>query len=253
VIEAKTLQPSLKQYIRSLHHVSSRASAGECLVEGVRACESVLHTKYLPSMVVLRNEASSRSLEVARSWQTQGCTVYSASAKTMEQIADASSPQDILAVMPIPKPRTIGSRVMLLDGVADPGNAGTLLRTAAWFGFSDVVFSDGSVDPFSPKIVRSSVGSLYRLSIHCRQDIASVLASITHTVVAAVASGGQEPKAIPTTDQMAILLGSEAHGISNALLPHVHCFATVLGAGNVESLNVAVAGAILCYEWFGRS
>jgi TrmH family RNA methyltransferase len=181
-----------------------------------------------------------------------GVDVYTASSKTISMIADAKSPQDIIAVVPIPPAPRVGSKVIALDRVSDPGNAGTLIRTAAWFGCTDVVFGLGSVDPYSPKIVRSSVASLFRLGIHAEVNLEEFLPTINHTIVCTAAYGGQMPAHIHGLDSLLLLLGSEAHGVDPRLSRHAHHTVSIGGIGHLESLNVAVAGSILLYEWYGR-
>lgn len=252
MIDVSPLPKSLRDDIRQLHTPHGRRRHQQCLVEGVRACEDVGASAVSPHYVVVHTDVSDRTWRVAEALRRMGAEVFMATSKVMNQLADTKTPQDILAVVSLPRIRPLGSRVLVLDRVSDPGNAGTLIRTAAWFGCSDVVFTSGSVDPYSPKIVRSSVASLFGVGIHQPEDAVNWLQGIPHTIVAAVAQGGDLPSSIDVTPPFALVLGSEAHGIDARILNLVHKTTTIKQASNVESLNVAVAGAILLYEWFGR-
>lgn len=252
MFDVDILPKSLRDDIRELRTPQGRRTFGQCIVEGVRACEDVLASPHVPSCVVLRQSSTPRALDVASAWHDRGIDVYMTSEKSMAMMTDAKSPQDLLAVVPIPQPGPLGRRVVALDRITDPGNAGTIIRTAAWFGCTDVVFGQGSVDPYSPKVVRSCVASLFRLGIQTDVDLEVLLTTVPHTVVSTDATSTVRPSQLPTLESLVLLLGSEAHGVAPHLARLAHHTVAIGGGGGMDSLNVAVAGSILLYEWFGR-
>jgi TrmH family RNA methyltransferase len=144
-----------------------------------------------------------------------------------------------------------GPLAVVLVDVADPGNAGTLLRTAEAAGAAAVLFCGSSVDPSNGKCVRASAGALFHVPVARGGDAVEVLDRLGQLGVrrvATVVTGGAAYDATDLTGPVAIVLGSEAHGLPAAVLEHVDDPVSIPMAGRAESLNVAVAGAVLCFE-----
>ncbi|HEX6569753.1 MAG TPA: RNA methyltransferase, partial [Acidimicrobiales bacterium] len=136
-------------------------------------------------------------------------------------------------------------------GVSDPGNAGTLLRSAEAAGGGAVLFCNGSVDPYGPKCVRSSAGSVFRLAVARDGPAAAALAALAAAGVRSVATlarGAPPYDAVDLTGPVALVLGSEAHGLPAAVAVAADTAVTIPMAGRAESLNVGMAGTILCFE-----
>ncbi len=170
---------------------------------------------------------------------------------------DAVTPQGVAAIgrfaarPPAEVAGDAGPLALVLVGVADPGNAGTLLRSAEAAGAGAVLFCDGSVDPYGPKCVRASAGSLFRLAVSRDADAGAALAALAAhglTTVATLARGAPPYDAGDLAGPLAIVLGSEAHGLPPAIGAAVDRVVTIPMAGRAESLNVAMAGTILCFE-----
>jgi len=145
---------------------------------------------------------------------------------------------------------TNGCPLLVLAELADPGNAGTLVRSAEAFGAAGVLFA-GGVDPYNPKLVRAAAGSSFRLPFALVGDPQEALGLLTEAGVAvwaAVPHGGVAVVDVPTDRPAALVLGNEPRGLSNDLVMACHGRATVATTGGVESLNVAVAGSIALYE-----
>lgn len=240
----------LRTSLRTLQRAAERDARRQFVVEGLRACEDACAAGARPDVVVVHADADARTLEVARTYAERGAEMWSATTHDMELICDATSPQGIVAVLPFPAERAQGDRVIVLDGLRDPGNAGTIVRTAAWFGFTDVVFLQGCVDPFHPKVVRSTAGALTRVNVLRDASIDTVVAAWggRGPIVATVVDGGMMPSDLVRHDSIMLLVGSEANGLSETVQRIATHRVTIHGAGT-ESLNAAVATAILCYEW----
>jgi TrmH family RNA methyltransferase len=142
--------------------------------------------------------------------------------------------------------------VVVLDRLQDPGNLGTLIRTADAVGATGVVLVEPCVDPFDPKVVRGSMGSLFHVPLVRTGDVAGLFTTLHDRglrVVAADAQRGVDWGDGLWHDGVALVLGNEARGLSADLRPHVDAWVRLPIAGRAESLNVAVAGGVLMYAW----
>ena len=185
------------------------------------------------------------------------CRVRTLTGRQLHAVCASKTPQGIAAVVRIPEgsyesgfPRPAGRRLLLLEGVQDPGNVGTLIRTAAAFEYGGVVLSGDCADPFSPKTVQATAGAV--LSVWIRRtpayrDCVKELKKNGYAIIAADLGGGP-----PTTDALSekhlIMLGSEGAGLSADLLSIANKRIRIpMNSNKVESLNVAVSGAIIMY------
>ena len=170
----------------------------------------------------------------------------------LSRISALSTPQAILAVVQIPKQTDLnikkwdGSFILALDGVQDPGNLGTIIRTADWFGLNTILCSKDTAEVYNPKVVQASMGSLSRVNI-IYTDLGDVFSQINIPVYGALLNG----KSIYETDfgqEGIILLGNEGNGISEDLIEKINYPITIPRYGKAESLNVAISASIFCSE-----
>lgn len=174
--------------------------------------------------------------------------------KAMARLSDVESPPGILTVLstairPSAEMFSEGRSLALLAGIADPGNAGTLIRSAEIFGFAGVIFGTDGVEPYNPKVVRASMGAIFRLSlgIATPQELLSEARSHAYTIIAASREGTPLQEFFFPRRAL-IAVGSERHGIS-AWLPTWDSKVAIPHKGNGESLNAAVAGSIIFYAF----
>jgi TrmH family RNA methyltransferase len=170
----------------------------------------------------------------------------------LSRISALSTPQAILAVVQIPQQTDLnikkldGSFILALDGVQDPGNLGTIIRTADWFGLNTILCSKDTAEVYNPKVVQASMGSLSRVNI-IYTDLGDVFSQINIPVYGALLDG----KSIYETDfgqEGIILLGNEGNGISEYLIEKINYPITIPRYGKAESLNVAISASIFCSE-----
>ena len=135
---------------------------------------------------------------------------------------------------------------MVLDDVQDPGNLGTIIRTAEWFGFQHILCSLGTVDAYNPKVVQATMGSLSRIEIHY-VDLKAFIREAKIPVFGALLNGDSVYKTDWASEGL-VVLGNEGNGISDELISLVDKPVTIPRIGNAESLNVAVATTIFCSE-----
>ena len=170
--------------------------------------------------------------------------------KTMKQITQTVTPSGILAVCSLPKitelPSTIASNWLYLDKIADPGNLGTLLRSAAWFGTTQVALSPHCADPFNPKVMRGGMGAHFSLQMVTNCDLRQFKSS-DHLIIGADHRGMSIVDFNNNAKDWVLVIGSEAHGISKENSNHIEDSLSIPANGSGNSLNAAVAGSIMLY------
>lgn len=238
--------------IRSLTQKKYRERLGEMLVEGLRSVESAVSAR-APIKEVLATEETLEHVHFL-----DASKVAIVSTDVLESISAVESSQGILAVVgiemtPAEQLRSM-RRILALDGIQDPGNAGTILRTAAWFGIDAVVTAPGTVDLYNPKVVRAAMGGLWDVKHAAADDLARAVSELRDNGFAVYSAdlqgtdaGGWKPRA-PSI----MVLGSEAHGISPEVGALVDERIVIPGSPRregAESLNVGVAAGIVLYEW----
>ena len=175
----------------------------------------------------------------------KGITIKKIDKKTLLKISNTKSPQGILAVCDIPKQNRIKltmDRWIYLDKISDPGNMGTLIRSCAWFGIKNIALSSKCADPYNPKSIRAAMGAHFVVTIHTNTDLS--IFKNTHKIIAADLRG-VNASTYEFPNKCVLVLGSEAHGISNQNLDCIEDFIFINKLGSGNSLNVSTAGSIL--------
>ncbi len=230
------------------------------LVEGVRAVEAAVEAG-APLVEVLVTEGARRDTRVAVITERVAVPVYAVSAREMERLSDVQTSQGILAVVRaerVEAEQLAGvQRLLVLDGVQDPGNVGAILRTAAWFGAEGVLGGRGTAGFSGPKVIRAAMGAHWDLQLARSKDLPHALRSLREQGIRLY---GADLEGVPIRDWQprppsALILGSEAHGLSpevKVLLDERVAIPSAPGRQGTESLNVAVSAGLLVYEWVGR-
>ncbi len=202
--------------------------------------------------------------EICRRAGAAGARVFPLGPGVLERVADTVTPQPILAVLPmLEEPPTgaeswaataaAGSLVVVLVDVRDPGNAGTVLRAADASGCAAVIYAGDSVDPYNPKTVRASAGSLFHVPFVVRPDpfvVAGELSAAGFRTVATVLRDGEDYAALDWSVPTALFLGNESSGLDPSLQRALSGSLAIPMVGRAESLNVGVACAVVCFEAF---
>src|SRR5699024_5733851 len=168
------------------------------------------------------------------------------------QIAQTESPQGIIAVVEMKKPSSLsGSHIMMIDAIQDPGNLGTIIRTADAAGYNAVVLGDGTVDIYNDKVIRATQGSIFHIPIisaNLRNCIDRL--QINHFKVITSALKESVPyQSIDKPEKVALIVGNEGNGIDEAILSSADMNVHIPIYGDAESLNVSVAAGILMYHF----
>jgi TrmH family RNA methyltransferase len=257
------LSNRLRKAIASLRRRRGRQRHNQTLVEGPRALRAALDADApLVSVVVTPDAQATPEGQALLARVT--APVYETDADTLASLADVETPQGMVAVAErrLRAPEELPGRlddagtVLLLDGVQDPGNVGTLLRTAAWFGADAVVAGPGTAGLYGPKVMRAAAGGHWALPLSRAEALGPLLDALRRRGASLYGADlqGIEARSWRPARPSALALGSEAHGLSAAVLDRLDAAVLLRGAPHrpaAESLNVAVAGGILLYEWLG--
>jgi RNA methyltransferase, TrmH family len=225
--------------LQSLDRKSERFAQGRFVVEGVKNIEELLKSDFAIELIYgVGDEFAGND---------RFCKI---SAKEMERITHLKNASAALAVVKLPvyEEPDHSTSALLLDNVSDPGNLGTIIRTADWFGVSQIICSPNCVDAFSTKVVMSTMGSIFRVKL-VYTDLCEYLKKSNLKSYAAVL-GGTDVKKVQFNHPAALVVGSESHGISPDVLNLCTHKITITGKGQAESLNVGVATGILLNEFF---
>lgn len=167
--------------------------------------------------------------------------------RVLVRLSTTRQPQSPVAVFVIPRARVRSDCHLLVAwGIGDPGNAGTLIRTAAAFEMGFVA-GPGTADPWSPKVLRAAAGGHFRTSVVAAEDLEG-LRALGRPLIATVVAGGDEPAAVSGAGPVAVVVGEEAGGLPTEVIAAAERRVTIPMPGGAESLNAAVAGAIVAYE-----
>ncbi len=233
--------------LASLSRARTRRELGLHLVEGPNAVRDALEAG-LVTEVFVTPDAPVVSVP-------PGVAVTSVTDAVLAKLADATTPQGVVAVARIPTAtlaEVVGRGLLVvLDAVADPGNAGTILRTADAAGATGVVLTAGSVDPYSPKAIRSAAGSTYHLPVVTGVGLGELVASARSAGQRVLGLAGGASEEVWSLERgggaVALVLGNEAHGLAPEARDQLDGLVAVPISGRAESLNVAAAAAIAIY------
>lgn len=235
--------------LRALHKKKSRREQGLFLVEGKKVVAELLASDW---SVQALYATSSFMGDYAELIQQSGAPITECTAEELTSVSTLVSNDAALAVVNCPMaadtpPPAAGEWLLALDGINDPGNLGSLLRIADWYGIRRIVCSPQTTELYNPKVITASKGSFLRVQVSYQPLDAFFDALPANTAVLGAYLDGQSIHTFqPSQAGGIILLGSEAQGISNHLAERVTQRMTIPAFGHAESLNVAVAAAVLC-------
>ena len=241
------------QWVRRLQNKSKARQAEEVfVVEGVRLLEEVLSSNWRASYLFHTEELGERGMHLVSAFHTLDTQVEAVSTHVMEVISDTKNPQGILGVIEMQK-LSVPSQLdflLLLDQIREPGNLGTIIRSAAAAGVQAVYLSPGTVDPFSPKVLRAGMGAHFRLPIRAA-SWADLRSQINHHKLHAylASSGDGDLYYISDFEQpLVLIIGGESEGASQTASEITDTQVQIPMPGGGESLNASVAAGILLFD-----
>ena len=245
---------SYLKIVKSLNKKKFRNKHSLFLVEGIRGCEELIRSSFQADHIFYTASGvlNTRIKKLLAAFEPQGISSEEISPDEINFISDAVKSQNIIAVarLPMDPPRVDLSkmnRVLCLESISDPGNLGTIIRTASWFGIDAIVLSTGSVDVYSPKVVRSSSGGIFKIPI--LSDVALIefiqeARVAAFEIIATLPQGGKSLREFEFAEKNLLIFGSEADGISARIISAADTLLSIPAERAAESLNLAVSCGI---------
>ncbi len=238
---------------RALHRRRYRYAERRFLVEGIRLLEELVKVGTPPAFVLYTDDvlADQRGQMLLENLRRLTGEVYRVTDRVLQAAADTVTPQGIVAVVPLPERPAPADPwlILVIDGLRDPGNLGSLLRSADAAGVGHIVLTPGTVDPYNPKVVRAGMGAHFRLPMTVANDwgaVSTVLAG--RPVWLADASAMHAYYDVDWSQPSVLIIGSEARGAGVEARRLATGRIAIPMAGDVESLNAAVAASVILFE-----
>jgi TrmH family RNA methyltransferase len=234
-------------FIKSLHQKKYRKENGMFIIEGIKSIIEFLPSGYQLHSIYYLPEYKSLLPQL-----TSNIKLFEINNADLDKISTLQAPQGILALVHIPETRNFevsalkNSFTLVLDGVQDPGNLGTIIRTADWFGFKNIICSQNTVEIYNPKTIQATMGSLCRVNVYY-QDLPGWLQQVEVPVFGALLEGKNSYQ-VDWGKEGILILGNEGKGISADVIKFIKIPVTIPRVGSAESLNVAISAGILCSE-----
>lgn len=234
-------------FIKSLHQKKYRKEHGIFIIEGIKSIVEFVPSDYQIHSVYFLPQYQSLLPKLPANIK-----LFEVTSAELEKISTLQAPQGILALVHIPETSAIDQDVLrnnfslVLDGVQDPGNLGTIIRTADWFGIRQVICSSNTVEVYNPKTVQATMGSLCRVNVSY-QELGILLQEIEIPIFGAMLNGSSLYETQWGREGL-VILGNEGQGISPEIVNLISHPVTIPRVGAAESLNVAVSAAIFCAD-----
>jgi TrmH family RNA methyltransferase len=247
--------PKIENIRSLLKRRRERYKQGSFVLEGVRLIEDALQSGNLPQTLFFSENVSERGKQIIQVCREQGIEIDEINLKLMDSISDTQTSQGMLAIFPMVSQSAPPELhlALILDNVRDPGNLGTILRSAAAAGVQLVLLTPGTADVYSPKVLRAGMGAHFQLALQYddwpqiwtllkneRQPPISILLAVSH--------GGERIWDVDLKKPLALVIGSEASGASEVAAKMADNLLSIPMPGVRESLNAAMAASIILFE-----
>ena len=230
------------KWIKSLHLKKNREKEKLVVVEGLKLVSEL--TIQFPELV----HSIYTSADIDPSLLNH-FDYYSCNNNEMERISQFNSPSAMIGLFhePVEKKFNPNERILVLESIQDPGNLGTIIRTADWFGIKQILCSEDTVNCFNSKVIQSSMGSAFRIPVFY-ENLIEFLPKLNSTIHGALLDGEKLENVNPKEIKI-LVMGNEGKGISPSLQKHINQAVTIPGYGQAESLNVSIATGIFLHHW----
>ncbi len=258
-MELTGLQNPVVKAAAELKQKKYRTQNGLYLAEGLRTAEEAVAYKAVETLFYVATD-DDRTMRLLEDAAMQNIKLVCVNENVMKKIADTETPQGIIAVCKMRQPKlenllASGKMLLVLDRVGDPGNIGTMLRTADAAGIGGLVLLKGCADIYAPKTVRSSMGSLFHIPVLSgvsEQEFVSAAKKAGYDLLVTCLDGADNLYKADLSGRIAFVMGNEAGGVSETLLEKADKRVYIPMAGRAESLNVAMAAGIVMFEALRR-
>jgi TrmH family RNA methyltransferase len=241
------LSKSQISFIKSLHQKKYRKENGLFIIEGIKSLLEFTHSRYQIQSIYYLPQYQSLLPKLAPKIE-----LFEVNHAELSKISTLQAPPGVLAILKTAEQAFNDTSVLrdtfsiALDGIQDPGNLGTIIRTADWFGFKNVICSENTVEVYNPKTVQATMGSLARVNVFY-VNLPDFLKQAKVPVYAAMLSG-ENLFQVKWQKEGIVVLGNEGQGISSQVAEGIANAITIPRIGGAESLNVSISGAIICAE-----
>jgi TrmH family RNA methyltransferase len=241
------LSKSQISLLKSLHHKKFRSEHGLFLAEGYKSVKEFIDSAYQIEAIYHTPTIDPNLLKLSRKMNFNEISL-----NELEKISSLKTPQDIIALIKIPQWPVLSEHTLknkfsiVLDGIQDPGNMGTIIRTADWFGIKHIICSEDTVDIYNPKVVQATMGSAAHVNVYYT-TLEAFLTKIKLPVFGALLNGANIYKTDFGSEGL-VIMGNEGNGLRPEIINLVQHAVTIPRMGNAESLNVGIATAIFCSE-----
>ncbi|MCF7884982.1 MAG: RNA methyltransferase [Candidatus Marinimicrobia bacterium] len=253
-METKKLSKRKKAFIRSLHQKKMRYKRNSFLIEGLKTTQAALGADHKISTIYFSGKAKTEHLDrILKQAKEKRISVQKITDSDINEVSTLVNPDGMLAIGKIEHRnqsaliRTAGPNLFLYR-INDPGNLGTIMRTAAWFDLQNIMLSKGSVDPYNPKVVRASMGGLFHLDIVRNVDfekMSKIVKSNNLKIISADMSGKNITGKQELPANFVLCMGSESHGLPDDIIEQSDLILSIPKLGTGESLNLAVSTGII--------
>jgi len=246
------------KYLSSLKQKKNRMLNKEILIEGSKLiADAIKNKKNIKKIFYCYKDENFNYIR--RNSKVLNIELLLCSEKDAERISDTKNSQKIFALLSFELPlylshnNKISDKIIIIDGISDPGNMGTILRTCSWFGFYNIIMSHNSVDLYNPKTVRSAMGAHFHMNTIYKdsiQNIINFLKDNKYKIIAAHLDGKEIESLTIDDSKWALILGNEANGLSDYSIKSANTLIKIDGEKSMESLNVAEAGSIIMHHLY---
>jgi len=250
---SKNLLKNLKKLKQKKHRISEK----RFLIEGEKLIKEALISDAEIESVICSKEFLEKKSPLISVIKSKDINVTHIHSRDIGSIADVITPQGIFGIIKIkekqfnPSSLKKNAELIALDNISDAGNLGTIIRTAHWFRISGIIIGKNSIELFNPKVIRSTMGSIFHIPIWYDLDLKEILIelkNIGYSLIAADPIGTDPIKKLNTRYPKVIILGSESKGISSEILKMCDFRIKINGVKSFDSINLAVAAGIIMWE-----
>lgn len=236
----------LIKYIKALHLKKNREENKEYFVEGVKLVKEAIAENLPIEKIIICEELLQEKVD------TKKYDVEYVNKVVFDFISDTKTPQGIMAIISIEQPnRMEGNVIFALDNVQDPGNLGTIIRTLDCAGINTLLLSEGTVDVYNPKVIRSTMGAIYRVKVFENLNLKEALLNLKndgYKVVITDLQGKNYHYDLDYSQKLIIVVGNESNGVSSEIKALANIKVKIPMLGRTESLNAGVAASLIAYE-----
>jgi TrmH family RNA methyltransferase len=248
---ASAQNDTFKNLSRLMQYGRERRQQGVLVLEGIHLCDAALHGNWNLGQVFVNQRAlDNPEVQALLQRLPASATVFSLDERLLTRVSTLATAPELLAICPRPEAEAAhaGDCLLLLEDIQDPGNLGTILRSAAAAGVNQVFLSAGCVDVYSPKVLRSAMGAHFSLAIHEQAALLEVLAGFDGVRLVTSLAGDRSLYAQDLSGAVAFVFGNEGAGVSAALHQAADARVRIPMPGKAESLNVAMAATLCLFE-----